>query len=71
MYNRAIISLYFQITVGFDKGGSFAVYYKGELVVNVWGGWAHEDADQTLTNVTIKDAPIQMSDEEIVGHMLK
>lgn len=29
------------------------------------------DIDQTLTNVTIKDAPIQLSDEVIVAHMMK
>ncbi|ESO89068.1 hypothetical protein LOTGIDRAFT_154146 [Lottia gigantea] len=26
------------IRSGLEKGGSFAVYYRGELVVNIWGG---------------------------------
>lgn len=25
---------------GLDKGGNFAAYYKGELVVNIWGGYS-------------------------------
>ncbi|XP_033744814.1 beta-lactamase domain-containing protein 2-like [Pecten maximus] len=29
-----------------DKGGSVAAYYEGELVVNLWGGWVDEEADQ-------------------------
>ncbi len=27
---------------GLDKGSAYAVYHKGELVVNLWGGWANE-----------------------------
>ncbi|XP_070185503.1 beta-lactamase domain-containing protein 2-like [Littorina saxatilis] len=29
---------------GVERGGSFAAYYRGELVVNLWGGFADEDA---------------------------
>ena len=29
---------------GVERGGSFAAYYKGELVVNLWGGFADEEA---------------------------
>ena len=35
-----------QLDSGFDKGGSFAAYYKGELVVNIWGGYVNEDTGQ-------------------------
>ncbi|XP_060084459.1 beta-lactamase domain-containing protein 2-like [Ylistrum balloti] len=29
---------------GSDKGSSVAVYYEGELVVNLWGGWVEMEA---------------------------
>ena len=29
---------------GWEQGGSFAVYYKGKQVVNLWGGYADPDA---------------------------
>ncbi|XP_069112794.1 beta-lactamase domain-containing protein 2-like isoform X3 [Argopecten irradians] len=29
---------------GTDEGGSVAVYYEGELVVNLWGGWVDKDS---------------------------
>ncbi|XP_067673144.1 beta-lactamase domain-containing protein 2-like [Haliotis asinina] len=29
---------------GSEKGGSFAAYHKGELVVNIWGGWADQES---------------------------
>ncbi|XP_069112797.1 beta-lactamase domain-containing protein 2-like [Argopecten irradians] len=29
---------------GSDKGSSVAVYYEGELVVNLWGGWVDKDS---------------------------
>ena len=55
IYNRAVISFISrsQLDSGFDKGGSFATYYKGELVVNIWGGWANEDADQSWEEDTM------------------
>lgn len=32
------------IESGIERGGSFAAYYKGELVVNLWGGFADEES---------------------------
>ncbi|XP_060084460.1 beta-lactamase domain-containing protein 2-like [Ylistrum balloti] len=29
---------------GSDEGSSVAVYYEGELVVNLWGGWVEKEA---------------------------
>ncbi|XP_071108049.1 beta-lactamase domain-containing protein 2-like [Haliotis cracherodii] len=29
---------------GSEEGGSFAAYHQGELVVNVWGGWADKES---------------------------
>ncbi|KAL8603602.1 hypothetical protein ACOMHN_022554 [Nucella lapillus] len=31
---------------GVERGGSFAAYYKGEEVVNLWGGFADEEANR-------------------------
>ena len=42
-----------QLESGLDKGGCFAAYYKGELVVNIWGGYVNEDADQKWSEETM------------------
>ncbi|RUS78156.1 hypothetical protein EGW08_014085, partial [Elysia chlorotica] len=31
---------------GLEKGASFAVYHKGELLVDLWGGWADIEAER-------------------------
>ena len=49
IYARPIISTYMYIShrsnlkSGLEKGGSFAAYYQGRLVANLWGG--HSDYD--------------------------
>ena len=37
---------------GLEKGGAFSVYYKGMLVVDVWGGYADQEADVTWSRDT-------------------
>ncbi|XP_071157127.1 beta-lactamase domain-containing protein 2-like [Mytilus edulis] len=36
-----------------EKGGNFAVYYKGELVIDLWGGYADRDSHQRWKNDTL------------------
>ncbi|KAL5018977.1 hypothetical protein ScPMuIL_004699 [Solemya velum] len=38
---------------GLDKGGSFASYYCGELVVNLWGGYADEEVKRWWDGQTL------------------
>jgi len=48
-------SLYFreQVVSGKEIGGNFAVYYKGQLVVNLWGGYADKESQQKWRNDTL------------------
>ncbi|XP_059163392.1 beta-lactamase domain-containing protein 2-like [Physella acuta] len=38
---------------GKERGSAFAVYYKGELLVDMWGGWADHDLQQHWQQDTI------------------
>lgn len=38
---------------GYEKGGNFAAYYKGELVVDLWGGYADRESHQRWKNDTL------------------
>ena len=42
-----------QVESGYEKGGNFAVYYKGELVVDLWGGYADRESHQRWKNDTL------------------
>jgi CubicO group peptidase (beta-lactamase class C family) len=37
-----------------DLGASLAVYYRGELVVNIWGGWFDEQRTESYTDDTLQ-----------------
>ena len=38
---------------GLEKGGGFAVWYKGELVFNYVGGYADDEAERPYTQDTL------------------
>ena len=41
---------------GEDRGSAFAVYHKGELVVDLWGGFGNEWAGWPWRNNTVSKA---------------
>ncbi|KAJ8314687.1 LOW QUALITY PROTEIN: hypothetical protein KUTeg_006837 [Tegillarca granosa] len=41
------------VSSGRIKGGSFAVYYKGQWLVDLWGGYADEQSKAPWKNDTI------------------
>ena len=41
------------VASGKEKGGAFAAFYKGERIVDLWGGWADEDAERKWKEDTI------------------
>ncbi|XP_050395773.2 beta-lactamase domain-containing protein 2 isoform X1 [Patella vulgata] len=42
-----------KIENGKEKGAAFALYYKGELLIDLWGGYADEDSAQPWDNNTL------------------
>lgn len=42
-----------QVESGKEKGGNFAAYYKGKLVVDLWGGYADRESHQRWKNETL------------------
>ncbi|XP_069125557.1 beta-lactamase domain-containing protein 2-like [Argopecten irradians] len=39
-FEKVLQTFKYNLEQGLERGGSFAAYYKGELVANVWGGTA-------------------------------
>ncbi|PVD39569.1 hypothetical protein C0Q70_02204 [Pomacea canaliculata] len=60
------------IEEGIERGGSFAAYFQGELVVNLWGGFADEEARRPwkYNTASVFYSTTKSPSAVVIGHLV-